>query len=72
MIAGRHGQERKLHNDDIFNFFSSPVLIMTNSTNIKIFRSCDKHGRYARCTQFLLEKLKGRDNGEELGVDSKV
>jgi hypothetical protein len=54
---GETGSWRKLHNEDIRNFYSTPhIFKVIQSRIIKWTETCSKHGRDEKCIQNVIRK----------------
>jgi hypothetical protein len=67
------GGWRKLQNEELHNFYSSPNIIrMFKSRRMKLVEHKAHMGEVRNYTKFLLEHLKGRVHLEDLGIDGRT
>jgi hypothetical protein len=51
---------RKLHNEDVYNLYSSPNMIKLRATNTA--ETCDTHGKTRNVYRILIRNFNGRDH----------
>jgi hypothetical protein len=65
------GGWRELHNEELYNLYSSPDIIRVIKSR-KMAWVAHVAGMRRKMRTFLLERLKARDNSENLGVDGRI
>jgi hypothetical protein len=61
---------RKLHNEELYNFYLSPNIIrQIKSTRMKWAGHMTRMGEERKCTRFWWESQKERDYSEDRGID---
>jgi hypothetical protein len=68
------GDWRKLHDEELHNFYSSPHIIkVIRSRRMRSAGNVARMGgKLYMLTKFRLESLKGRDHLEDIGVDGRM
>jgi len=66
------GGWRRLHSEELNNFYASPNIRMIRSKRIRWAGHAARMVEIRMCTEFWLESVKGTDHSKDLGVDGRI
>jgi hypothetical protein len=72
-VLRRGGSRRRLHNEELYNFYASPNIIRVNkSKRMRWAGHVACNGGIKMHTKFWPGNLEERDHSEELGINGKI